>query len=185
MVHLDEEWIGQEQLNVLVALAQSTGYLEGEAVEIGTWQGRSAIPLANVIAPSVLHVVDHWRGDPPEVMAAGLGISAESLERDNYAIFMANVAEATEGNLKVWKMDYREFLARWDEPVRFLHLDDGHMPDDVEAQLAGMLPHAVPGAIFAGDDWDWPTVREGVLRVFPEDKINLGAGKLWWAVIGQ
>jgi len=187
MVHLDEDWIGQEQLNVLAALAQSTGYLTGEAIEIGTWQGRSAMPLANIIAPSILHVVDHWKGDSesPRAIEQGLAIPAQCLERDNYAIFMANVAEATEGNLKVWKMDYRDFLARWDEPVRFLHLDDGHLADDVEAQLAGLLPHAVPGAIFAGDDWDWPTVKEGILRVFPEDKINTGAGKLWWAVIGQ
>lgn len=43
----------------------------------------------------------------------------------------------------------------------------------------------MPAAIFAGDDWDWPTVQEGILRVFPRDKINLGAGKLWWTVIGQ
>jgi Methyltransferase domain len=185
MVTFHEHWMGQDQVIQVSALAQSTGYLEGEAIEIGAWQGLSTVGITTAIAPSVLHVVDHWKGDSesPAAIEQQLAIPAVCLERDNYAIFMGNMAEATEGNFKVWKMDYREFLARWDEPVRFLHLDDGHLADDVEAQLSGLLPHAVPGAIFAGDDFDWPTVREGIFRVFAEDQINLGAGKLWWVVL--
>ncbi len=185
MVRLDEHWMGQDQVIQVSALAQSTGYLSGEAVEIGAWQGLSTIGIVTAIAPSVLHVVDHWKGDSesPEAIEQGLAIPAACLERDNYQIFMDNMAEATAGNFQVHKMDYREFLAQWSEPVRFLHLDDGHLADDVERQLAGLRPFAVPGAIFAGDDWDWPTVQEGILRVFPREEINLGAGKLWWTVL--
>jgi hypothetical protein len=186
-VRFDEHWMGQDQVIQTAALAQSTGYLTGEAIEIGAWQGLSTVSIATAVDPAILHVVDHWQGDSqsPEAIEQGLAIPAACLERDNYQIFLDNMAEATNGNFQVWKMDYHDFLARWAQPVRFLHLDDGHLADDVEAQLAGLLPHAVPGAIFAGDDWDWPTVKEGILRVFPEDKINTGAGKLWWAVIGQ
>jgi hypothetical protein len=183
MPRFDEMWIGQDQVIQTAALAQSTGHLAGEAIEIGAWQGLSTISITTAIAPSVLHVVDHWQGDPPEVMAAGLGIRAESLERDNYGIFLANMAECTAGNFQVHKMDYHEFLADWSEPVRFLHLDDGHQADDVECQLTALRKHAVPGAIFCGDDWDWETVREGILRVLPQEAINLGAGKLWWTVL--
>lgn len=185
MVTFNEMWMGRDQVIQLSALAQSTGDLEGEAIEIGAWQGLSTIGITTAIAPSTLHVVDHWKGDSesPRAIAQGLAIPAQCLERDNYEIFMSNMNEATAGNFRVWKMDYREFLAQWDQPVRFLHLDDGHLADDVEAQLRGLLPYAVHQAIFAGDDWDWPTVREGILRVFPEEKINLGAGKLWWTVL--
>lgn len=184
-MRFDEQWMGQPQVIQLCALAQSTGYLLGEAVEIGAWQGLSTVGLTTAIAPSVLHVVDHWKGDSesPQAIAQGLAIPAECLERDNYAIFMDNMREATAGNFQVWKMDYREFLAQWSLPIRFLHLDDGHLADDVEAQLGTLRKFGVPGAIFAGDDWDWPTVREGILRVFPQESINLGAGKLWWTVI--
>ena len=181
-MRFDEEWLGRDQVVQLCALAQTTGDLDGEAVEIGAWQGLSTVSLTLTVAPAVLHVVDHWKGDSesPEAIAQGLAIPAHCLERDNYQIFLDNMAEATAGNFQVWKMDYREFLAQWDKPVRFLHLDDGHLADDVEAQLAGLLKYAVSGAVFAGDDWDWPTVREGILRVFPQEKVNLGAGKLWW-----
>lgn len=185
MVTFHEHWMGQDQVIQVSALAQSTGYLAGEAIEIGAWQGLSTVGITTAIVPSVLHVVDHWLGDSqsPEAIEQGLAIPAVCLERDNYAIFMDNMAEATAGNFQVWRMDYRDFLAQWDAPVRFLHLDDGHLADDVERQLAGLKPFAVPGAIFAGDDWDWPTVQEGILRVFPREEINLGAGKLWWAVL--
>lgn len=180
-----EQWLGRDQAIQTAALAQSTGHLTGEAIEIGAWQGLSTISITTAIAPSVLHVVDHWKGDSesPEAIKRGLAIPAACLERDNYAIFLDNMAECTEGNFQVHKMDYREFLADWAEPVRFLHLDDGHLTEDVERQLLGLRPFAVPGAIFAGDDWDWPTVQEGILRVFRRDQINLGAGKLWWTVL--
>jgi hypothetical protein len=179
----NEEWMGLDQINVLAALAQSTGYLDGAAIEIGTWQGRSAIPVANAIRPRVLHVVDHWLGDGPEAVALGQAIKPELVARDNYGIFMANVAEGTQGNVKVWKMDWREFAAQWDAPIRFLHLDATHTTQEVADNIAALLPYAVPGTIFAGDDWDWPAVAAGVRQQFPDDQINTQFNKLWWVVL--
>lgn len=175
--------MSQGQLDVLAALAQSTGGLGAAAVEVGTWQGRSAIPIANAICPRVLHVVDHWEGDGPESAAAGIGISPELVKRDNYGIFTANVAEATQGNVQVWKVDWREFAAKWDHPIGFLHLDAAHTTAEVSGCLAALLPHAVPGAIFAGDDWNWPTVAAGVMEQFPDDQINTQFDKLWWVAL--
>jgi hypothetical protein len=179
-LRFDEEWMGQGQLDVLAALAQSTSRLDGEAIEIGTWQGRSAIPIANAIAPKVLHVVDHWEGDDPAAVAQGLGIPAELVKRDNYGIFTANVAEATQGNVSVWKMGWREFAGQWDRPIRFLHLDATHTTREVSENIAALLPHAMRGAVFAGDDWNWPTVAAGVREQFSGDKINVLFDKLWW-----
>jgi hypothetical protein len=178
-----EEWMSQGQLDVLAALAQSTGYLDGAAIEIGTWQGRSAIPIANAIRPRVLHVVDHWQGDDPEGLAQGLGIDPELVKRDNYGIFKANIAEGTDGNVQVWKMDWREFAAKWDQPIRFLHLDASHTRQEVADNITALLPYAVPGAIFAGDDWNWPTVEAGVRQAFPGRAISEQFNKLWWVVL--
>lgn len=175
--------MSQGQLDVLAALAQSTGYLDGEAIEIGTWQGRSAIPIANAIRPKFLHVVDHWQGDDPAAVAAGRGIRPELAARDNYGIFTANVAEATEGNVSVWKMGWREFAAQWEHPVRFLHLDATHTAQEVADNITALLPYAVPGAIFAGDDWDWPEVEAGVRQAFPNRPVNEQFNKLWWVVL--
>jgi hypothetical protein len=176
----DEEWMSQPQINVLAALAQSTGLLDGSAVEIGTWQGRSAIPIANAIRPRILHVVDHWEGDGPESVAAGQAIRPELVARDNYRIFLDNIAEGTLGNVHVWKMGWREFAERWAGPISFLHLDADHTTAEVDDNLAAVLPYAVPGAIFAGDDWDWPTVQAGVRRHFTDEQLNVQFNKLWW-----
>jgi Methyltransferase domain len=182
-VRFDEEWMSQGQLDVLAALAQSTGYLDGEAVEIGTWQGRSAIPIANAIRPRFLHVVDHWEGDGPESAAVGIGIDPELVKRDNYGIFIDNIAEATQGNVSVWRMGWREFAAQWEHPIRFLHLDAAHTTQEVADNITALLPYAVPGAIFAGDDWNWPTVEAGVRQALPGRAISEQFGKLWWVVL--
>jgi hypothetical protein len=182
-LRFDEAWMGQGQLDVLAALAQSTGYLDGAAVEIGAWQGRSAIPIANAIRPRVLHVVDHWEGDDPEAVAQGLGIDPELVKRDNYGIFCANVAEGTAGNVKVHKMGWREFADQWDAPIRFLHLDATHTTAEVAENITALLPHAAPGAVFAGDDWNWPTVAAGVRQAFSGRAISTQFDKLWWVVL--
>jgi Methyltransferase domain len=187
VLRFDEAWMSQGQLDVLAALAQSTGYLDGAAIEIGTWQGRSAIPLANAIYPRVLHVVDHWQGDDPAGLAQGLGIDPELVKRDNYGIFKANVAEGTQGNVSVWKTDWREFASWWQDPIRFLHLDASHTTQEVADNIRALLPYAVSGTIFAGDDWNWPTVAAGVRQVFPADQdvvqVNTQFDKLWWVVL--
>lgn len=172
-MRFDERWISDPQLEFTAALAKSTGHLAGEVVEIGTWQGLSAIPIANAVHPAALHVVDHWLGDE--------AIRPELTARDNYGIFRDNIKEGTAGNVIVWKMDWKEFVKIWDRPIRFLHLDAAHTTDEVSANIAALLPHAVDGAVFCGDDWAWETVRAGVHQHFPE--VNSGED-MWWTVIG-
>jgi hypothetical protein len=183
MPRFDEIWIGPQQLNLLGALAQSTSELDGEVIEIGSWQGLSTIPIANAVRPAVLHVVDHWKGDNADAVAAGTGIRPELVARDNYGIFRANMDEATEGNYQVHKMDWREFAAAWDQPIRFLHLDATHTEPEVFDNIAALLPYAVPGAVFAGDDWDWPGVCAGVRRHFSDAEICVQFNKMWWVVL--
>jgi len=174
-VRFDETWIGEDQLTHTAGLSASTAKLYGEVFEIGAWQGRSAVPIANAVAPDVLHVVDHWKGQPeiPPWLTA----------RDNYGIFLANMDEGTEGNYKVWKMDWREFAAQWTAPIRFLHLDADHVFDEVFYNLHALRPFALPGAVFAGDDWSYESVQRGVRMAFPSHEIHTGAGRLWWVVL--
>jgi hypothetical protein len=179
-VRYDECWYSEAQAAEVAALAASTWHLTGAAVEIGAWQGRSTTGIARAIEPDVLHVVDHWQGDE-STRAASPGSEA----RDNYGIFMDNMAEATAGNFRVWKMDWHDFVKWWRAPVRFLHLDADHSAEAVADCLRALLPRAVPGAIFAGDDWPWPSVREGVLQVFPEPAVRQGVDALWWTVIEE
>ena len=177
-MRFDDRWITDAQLTATAQLAASTNGLLGEAIEIGVWQGLSAIPIANAITPSVLHVVDHWLGDE----GAQIGVTPEqAAARDNFSIFLANVAEGTSGNVQVWKMSWQEFAAKWDRPIRFLHLDASHGADEVSANIEALLPHAVPGAIFCGDDYGRGGVTVGVHRCFAE--VQRGPDVLWWATI--
>jgi Methyltransferase domain len=184
-MHFDEYWIGPQQIAFTAILAASTHALPGEAVEIGAWQGLSTIALANAVIPSTLHVVDHWLGDEPEAVADGTGIKPELVERDNYGIFLANMKEGTSGNFKVWKMGWREWAAQWDEPIRFLHLDATHTEKEVTDTLNALLPHAVPGTVFAGDDYNWPGVGAAVRKRFGVDEIRTYGDKLWWVTLDK
>jgi MMP 1-O-methyltransferase len=179
-VRFDETWLLPEQLNVLSALAQAASRLDGAVVEVGTWQGLSAVHLANAVHPKSLHVVDHWKGDDPAAVAKGQGIRPELVERDNYGIFLANMAEGTKGNFLVWKMDWRDFASRWSSPIAFLHLDATHTRSEVRDNIRALLPFAVPGGVFAGDDWDWPEVADGVRDCFDPERVTVMFNKMWW-----
>lgn len=175
----DEYWIGPAQLALTAALARSTTGLPGEVIEVGTWQGLSAIPIARAVAPATLHVVDHWLGDGE----AAVGIDPSKTERDNYGIFLSNLREAHVTNVRVHKMGWREFAKEWDQPIRFLHIDATHSADEVADNIAALLPYAASHAVFCGDDYGFPEVSEGVHRQFPI--VNSSENKLWWKVIGS
>src|SRR5271170_5698627 len=177
----NEYWIGPAQLALTAALARSTDGQPGEVVEVGTWQGLSAIPIARAVAPAVLHVVDHWQGDAPE--AGSYGIERHRVERDNYGTFLANVADALVTNIEVHKQGWREFAAEWDKPIRFVHIDASHTSDEVSGNIEAFLPFAVEGTIFCGDDYGFPQVSEGVHRQF--ETVHSSENKLWWKVIGS
>lgn len=183
MPRFDEAWMGQGQLDMLGTLAAQTNVLDGECIEFGVWQGRSAVPIANAVAPATLHLVDHWQGDNlcPEAIAKGECIRPELVERDNKGICIANMDEATAGNYKVWEMDWRDFIKQWDKPVRFVHLDAGHTEDEATGNIEAIVPFMVPGAVLAGDDYDWPGVQATVNRLYPG--ANVLWNKLWWVIL--
>ena len=189
----NECWIADRQLEALAGLAAGTNDLPGDAIEVGVHQGLSAIPIANAVYPGILHAVDHWdwvktlvddgRVDPEDPLSAEslttVGLGRETVDRDNYGIFLDNALEGTRGNIRVHKTGWRGFAEQWTGPVRFLHIDAVHTAKEVSDTIATFLPFAAPGAIFCGDDWYYPPVQEGVRGHFPE--VNTGPAALWWA----
>jgi len=170
-MRFDDVWMQPWQIGVLTDLAFSARN-NGEAIEIGTHQGLSAIPIANAIYPKTLHVVDHWEGstDFRDYMRI----------RDNYSIFLDNINEGTQGNIDIHKQDWREFAKQWWERIGFLHLDAEHTRYEVSAQIEDFLPCMPTGSILAGDDYNWPGVREGVHEHFRKEQIEVMRDKLWW-----
>jgi predicted O-methyltransferase YrrM len=170
-MRFDDVWMQQWQTGMLAELA-SRCRDNGASIEIGTHQGLSAIPIANAIYPKILHVVDHWEGstDFRDYMR----------ERDNYSIFIDNMKEGTQGNIKVHKQDWRDFAKEWYARIGFLHLDAEHTKDEVSAQIGDFLSCMPIGSILAGDDFNWTGVREAVLEQFKSREVYVMHNKLWW-----
>lgn len=171
MTRFTEDWFSATSCRVLADLARTTDRLDGAVIEVGCWEGRSTIALANAIHPATLHAVDTWAGSPGE-------ISAElAAERDVFDTFTANIAEATAGNVAVHRMGWRDFFADWSDPVRFIHIDAEHSYTEVRENIEAVLPYVVAGGIVCGDDQHHPPVREAVMDTLGNAMV---AASLWY-----
>ena len=89
MTAFHEDWFGVESCAALADLARRVNGVEGRIVEVGSWEGRSTITLANAAHPRTVHAVDTWRGSPGEVSFELAG------ERDVFGQFSANIDKFT------------------------------------------------------------------------------------------
>lgn len=171
-MRFDDIWMPNWYLNKLCELAIRSSPV-GAAIEIGVYQGLSAIALANAIYPATLHAVDHWEGSTD--------FKPEMFERDNYGIFLSNIAEGTRGNIQIHKQDWTDFASEWSEDkIGFLHLDAEHTQTEVSDQIKAFLPYMANGSVIAGDDYNWPGVHMGVRTHFHYEQVNVMHNKLWW-----
>lgn len=159
MTTFTEDWFSVQDREALAACARSVQHLDGAVIEIGSWEGRSTISLAAAVWPCQVHAVDTWAGSPGE-------ISAElAAERDVYATFLANIGEATAGNVVPHRMGWREFMADWTGPIRLVFIDAEHTYREVRDNIEAVLPHVVLGGMVCGDDAHHPPVRQAVVDV--------------------
>jgi hypothetical protein len=193
-----EDWYPADQLAALAGLARGVT-AKGHYIEVGTWEGRSAIALQRAIAPAVLYAVDTWAGNQAEAQAAGVvhpSVTAAT-ERDVFAVFTENVREAGLSDLIIpCRMDWREFLPalypnggdpQW-SGIAFLHLDASHDYDSVYRQIHAFYPYMLPGSVMCGDDFanasagraDLQGGVERAVRNFFGYKVK-SDGNLWWA----
>jgi hypothetical protein len=150
-----EDWYSAEQLFLLRETVRFALGLDGLFIEIGSWEGRSTVAIAQECFPQQLHAIDTWMGNEAEQQRSGRShpsvIAAQ--QRDVLADFLENVHQLTRGNVTVHQstdLAYLEILA---EPVAFCHLDASHDYLSVKLALEKILPHLVPGGILCGDDF--------------------------------
>lgn len=167
-----EDWFCDASCQALAELYEKTAGVHGRVIEVGCWEGRSTIALANACHPEIVHAVDTWQGSPGE-------ISAElAADRDVFARFKANVFAETCGNVEPFRMDWRTYFAAHNDPIRFLHIDATHSFEEVRDNIAAALPFMAPGSIICGDDVHHPPVQEAVLETLPTAFV---LATLWWA----
>lgn len=143
----------------------------GRIVEIGSWEGRSTIVLANAAWPRSVHAVDHWLGDVSDVTLE------LARSRDVHAAWLHNVTVATQGNVVEHRGDWEQYRDSDDSPVALVFIDAAHTYEQVTAQLDAYLPLMVPGGIVCGDDFPIAAVNEAVTERFGDAET---CERLWW-----
>lgn len=146
----------------------------GRVVEVGCWEGRSTVVLANAVAPDVVHAVDTWRGSPGEISAS------LAQERDVFAQFTENIAALTAGNVAPHRTGWRTYFTSDTSPIRFLHIDAEHSYDEVRDNIETAKPLIAPGGIIAGDDAHHEPVMRAVHEQFVGEVIRFHASLWAW-----
>lgn len=121
-------------------------------VELGTWQGASAIPVARSIQRwgGTLTCVDTWSGElnedggslPNKMPMMILGCARRMVEAGvgaNVRLIPAMTVEAAKC---------------WTEPIDFLYVDADHSYLGVWFDLSAWWPHVRTGGLIVGDDYD-------------------------------
>lgn len=186
-----EQWFGPPKRRRLEKVMNDCVATEGAVVEIGCWEGRSTIMLANHFHPETVHCVDHWQGDLGMAgMKDGVGMvkAVGEIEagRDVFADFTENMAEQTAGNYEVHRMGWREFDFAEVAPIRFIFIDASHTYEEVLDNLTAIVPLMVPGGMVSGDDYSVPQVSKAVNEYFGtkwEDVTIGGPGHAVWGVM--
>jgi predicted O-methyltransferase YrrM len=156
-----EEWFSEASQDALASLVRAVKDIPGRIIEIGSWEGRSTIAMANA-TDCAIHAVDTWAGSPGEISAELAG------ERDVFATWKANVKEATEGNVFAHRVGWREYREQDDSPVALLFIDAEHTYREVADTIEAFLPLMSPGGIICGDDAHHPPIIQAVAERFPD-----------------
>jgi hypothetical protein len=151
----NENWYSDSQIYNLISLVKQISDIKGDIIEIGCWEGKSTISLANYCYPETLICNDTWLGNVQESIISGSEHITEKIlkVRDVYSIFIQNMNINTKGNYKVVKRDCIEWLENYDGTVKFIHIDASHEYDSVIKTIQLVLPRMVKGGIICGDDF--------------------------------
>jgi predicted O-methyltransferase YrrM len=130
-------------------------------VELGTWLGASAIPVARAIRRwgGTLTCVDTWAGDvhptanPHRPAAPWMLVSCAR-----------NILEAGVGaNVRLIPCASFDAATWFDRPIDYLYIDADHSYGGVHADLTAWTPFVTPGGLLVGDDYGhrlFPGVRQ-------------------------
>lgn len=138
-------------------------------VELGTFQGASAIPVARSIARwgGVLTCIDTWSEDIYKAGPMSLWMLATCAR---------NIAEAGITNVRYMPSTTGEAAKSWTEPLDYLYVDADHSYEAVQADLAAWVPHMKPGGLILGDDYgnsSFPGVKSAWDEFESAHRLNL------------
>ena len=151
----NEDWYSSSQINNLLLLVTTVKNLKGDIIEIGCWEGKSTIALANNCYPETLICNDTWLGNIQESIVTGQEHITEQIlkTRDVYSIFINNMNTLTKQNYQIIKKDCINWLQDYNGNIKFIHIDASHEYESVFETIKLVLPKMVKGGIICGDDF--------------------------------
>lgn len=168
---ITEDWFPEPSARMLERLARATNGLDGDVVEIGSWEGNSTLVLAAAVAPTYVHAVDTWEGSPSD------DTGRYAAERDVYATFVANT---TGRNVWRHRMDWRSYFTYLPSPMRLCFIDADHAYQEVYDNIVAAKPLIVPGGVLCGHDIGFPEVAAAVDATVPYAARDHEAMFWWW-----
>ena len=171
-----EEWFNEASQDVLARLVKSVADVDGLIVEIGSWEGRSTIAMANAAYPRKVHACDTWEGSPGEESAD----LAATPGRDVHSTWADNIRGWTRRNVVEHRMGWRDYVPTIDEPIALVFIDAEHSYREVFDNLEAVLPLLAENAIVCGDDNHHPPVRQAISELLDPNEVMLEASLWWW-----
>jgi predicted O-methyltransferase YrrM len=144
------------------------GSVAGDVVEIGSWQGRSTIALAQGCRDSengIVHAVDTFQGNPGNESMYVVGAADRSDLEPN---FHRNIAAAgLTDRVQTYAMSSADAAARVAEStdsIRMMYIDGEHTYDAVKDELARYADLLSPGGLLTFDDYSarYPGVAQAI-----------------------
>jgi hypothetical protein len=165
-----EGWIDKKALDAIATAAtyQELHGIDGNALEIGVFQGRSFLGICAAMRPReravALDIFDDQSLNFDHSGAAANLMQAFRTNVDRYASPSVKIDIFTADSLALRAED---ILARTRARCRIISIDGGHTAEHVMNDLALASDILVNGAVIILDDWmspHWPGVQEGYVR---------------------
>jgi predicted O-methyltransferase YrrM len=146
-------------------------------LEIGSWEGRSALFFVNYLPQAHVTCVDPWTGNVEHALDAHFAALVPHSERrfiDNLAPFAARIER-----VKASSKDALPDLAIAGRKFDLVYIDGSHRAADVFADATLAWPLTAPGGVVIFDDYLWDGFPE------PANTPKLGIDAFLASVAGQ
>ncbi len=140
-------------------------------VEVGVYQGALSKMLATMPSLERLYVIDSWDGYYSRFGDAHMeNIAAEVIAWGKM-----------QPKVTVRRLDSVDAASAFEnQSVDFFHTDGDHSLAGIRRDIRTWLPKVRGGGIISGDNYEAPTVAQGVNEFLPHREL-LANGRLWWA----
>ena len=135
-------------------LALLEQYRPSVVVELGSWQGASAIAMARTVRRwgGTVTCIDTWAGELNDDGGSPAGKSPLMILSCAREMVQAGVS----ASVRLIPATTVDAARCWNQPIDFLYIDADHSESGCFADLTWWVPHVRPGGLVVGDDYNHP-----------------------------